>query len=357
LPDAGVDAGPAFGLLARPRNDTCKAPATTAAIATTLTATGCMDPADPRKPAPGLIPYTVASPLWSDGSDKERFFALPEGAKIKVKDCQTTPALCDLSADGGTPEDDGDLDFPVGTVLVKSFGFAGKVHETRLLIRFRADLWKGYSYRWRADQKEADLLPDDVGGLRADVQNAAGATQSWHYPDRAQCMQCHTDASGVILGPELRQLNTDYRYPSGVTSNQLQTLEHIGVFESALRKPLPVPLPLPTANAGTVADRARSYLHANCAICHRPRGNFEQLDLRYGVPLAQMKICNANPEKGDLGVAGAKRLVPGEPAKSVLTLRMHKLDMTRMPQIGTNVIDEGGVAAVEAWIRGLTTCN
>ena len=34
-----------------------------------LSATGCVDPDDPTRPAAGLIPYSVNSPLWSDGAD------------------------------------------------------------------------------------------------------------------------------------------------------------------------------------------------------------------------------------------------------------------------------------------------
>ena len=61
-------------------------------MAERLSQTGCVDPRDPREPAAGLIPYDVASPLWSDGAVKERFLALPDGTQIQVKDCAREPA-------------------------------------------------------------------------------------------------------------------------------------------------------------------------------------------------------------------------------------------------------------------------
>ena len=55
---------------------------------------------------PGVIPYSVNSPLWSDGAYKERYFAIPESAPADFK--------VDLSKRTG-------WDFPDETVLVKSF--------------------------------------------------------------------------------------------------------------------------------------------------------------------------------------------------------------------------------------------
>jgi hypothetical protein len=61
-----VGAGP-FGIPARPERQTCRPPARESQPADRLTATGCVDSGDPRRPAGSLIPYDVISPLWSDG--------------------------------------------------------------------------------------------------------------------------------------------------------------------------------------------------------------------------------------------------------------------------------------------------
>jgi hypothetical protein len=186
---------------------------------------------------------------------------------------------------------------------------------------------------------------------------ASGAgTQVWHFPSRAQCLQCHTIAAGISLGPTTAQMNRDFTYPSGVTSNQVATWEHIGLFEQPPSKPYLPALPTPTAAEPDLLPRVRSYLHANCANCHRPEGSFEGIDLRYDIPFAQTGLCNVAPEKGTLGVEGASRLVPGRPEKSLMSLRMHTTLDGRMPQIGTSVVDIAGTALVDEWIRTVQDC-
>lgn len=335
LPDAGAaDAavGPRRGLERRPANTTCLAPPAGSAPAARLSQTGCADARDPRQPAPGLIPYDVASPLWSDGADKRRFLALPEGTRI-----------------GAAMPDHWDL--PVGTVLVKTFLLGGRHIETRLLVRQNAFTWKGYSYEWNEAQTEATLLDDVVGGLKKPVPSGNGGTQPWHFPSRAQCLQCHTIAAGVSLGPSATQLDGDFTYPTGITSNQVDTLAHIGLFDGV---PARAPALAAPHGAAAVAERARSYLHVNCAICHRPEGSFDGIDLRRDTPLAQTGLCNQPPTKGDLGVPGALRVVAGDPGRSLMSLRMKTLQDGRMPQIGTSVVDGAAVALIDQWIQALT---
>ncbi len=328
-----------FGLAARPINASCVAPANSSLIAERLSMTGCFEPNNPSKPGPGLIPYDVASPLWSDGARKERFFALPQGKQLKLNE-----------------RDPNHVEVPVGAILVKTFGFAGRLHETRLLVKFKADLWKGYSYKWRDDQSDADLLADNVEGETSGVSDEMGKEIDWHYPSRAECLQCHNDAALVSLGLELRQLNRDFEYPSGIKSNQLATFAHIGLFEQPLPQPLPAAYVDPYGASGSVEDKARSYLQVNCALCHRPLSNFDEFDLRYDTQVAASSTCNVPPSKGDLNIAGAMRIVPGLPGKSVMTLRMKTTDETRMPQIGSNVVDVVGVELLEAWISSLQAC-
>jgi uncharacterized repeat protein (TIGR03806 family) len=329
-PDAAPPA-PRFGISQRPANTTCVAPAPGSTPARLLSETGCADPKDPKRPAPGLIPYDVASPLWSDGAEKQRFIALPDGARIRATDAEH-------------------WELPSGAVLVKSFLIGGRFVETRLLARVNEFTWKGYSYEWNAAQTDAVLLEDAEGGHKKEVPSGAG-TQLWHFPSRAQCLQCHTMAAGVSLGPSATQLDFDHRYPSGITSNQVSTLEHIGLFEAPPARAGALPAP---AGGGPLDERVRSYLHVNCANCHRPGGSFEGIDLRYTTPFERTGLCNQPPEKGDLGVPGALRLVPGDPGRSLLALRMKTLQEGRMPQIGTSVVDAAGVALVEQWIRSVT---
>ncbi|HEY0189974.1 MAG TPA: PQQ-dependent sugar dehydrogenase, partial [Kofleriaceae bacterium] len=243
---------------------------------TKLSQTGCVDPTDATKPAAGLIPYTVASPLWADGADKGRWLGLPDGKTITITA-------------------DNDFDLPIGSVAVKEFAVGGVPIETRLFMRHADGGWAGYTYEWDADGKDATLLT----GAKT-KQIAAGRT--WSYPSRSQCLQCHSQAAGGTIGLEVAQLNSDEVYTStNRQSNQLATLDHIGVFTTPLAAdPSTLPkLVKPTGADGSVEDRSRSYLHANCAHCHRPGGGGQgTMDLRYANALANTKTCNAPVTQG-----------------------------------------------------------
>jgi uncharacterized repeat protein (TIGR03806 family) len=318
-----------------------------------LSATGCVDSRDPKKPAVSLIPYDVNSPLWSDGASKQRYMALPDGKKIHIRNCAAEPAACDV-LQGGISEN-GHLDFPVGTVLVKSFLIGDTPIETRLLIHVSQDFWKGFSYRWNDAATEALMLPD----LTMSTERMLPG-QTWQFPSRAQCLQCHTEPAGRSLGPTVAQLNRDFDYPSG-TANQLATLEKMGLLDAPLAMP-PAMLPAYPSPASTSAmpeQRTRSYLHANCAICHRPGGTFAGMDMRFEAAFKDQELCNVAPMRGNLGVPGSVRLAPGDPAKSIVSLRMHTLTqagMVRMPQIGSVVVDPMGTMLVDDWIRSIKTC-
>ncbi len=302
-----------------------------------LSETGCFDPVDPKQPAAGLIPYDLNTPLWSDGAIKERWMALPNGTTV------------DRDADG-------DFLFPIGTVLIKNFSIGDTLAETRLFIRHDDGGWAGYSYEWNAAQTDATLL--------ADSKIAVVNGQSWFYPSGAQCVQCHTDVSNRALGPEIAQLNKDFTYPStGLTGNQLETLEHIGVFTVPLGD-IPANLPALAAVddfAYSAEDRARAYLHANCAFCHRPDGPGQgPEDFRYWIASTQIGAINVPPTQSDLGIPDALLIYPGNPGKSILSLRMHALDGSRMPPLATSVVDPDGTGAVDEWIRSIdqtATCG
>jgi uncharacterized repeat protein (TIGR03806 family) len=296
-----------------------------------LSATGCVDPTNPRQVAPGVIPFTVNAPLWSDGADKERFLAVPDGKAIAVGP-------------------DGDFDLPEGSVLMKTFLLGGRRVETRLLMRHPGGSWAGYTYEWDDAQTDATLLPASktklVGG------------QPWYFPGRTECLQCHTAAAGFALGPEVGQLNGELAYPGGRTANQLATLAHVGLFSAPLPGAPSTLARYPTAEGPEPLEaRAKAYLHANCSGCHRPGGPGRgSMDLRYATPLAQMGVCDAAPEQGNLGFPDARLLKPGHPELSILSLRLHALDADRMPPLGTGVVDPGGVSLVDDWITKLGGC-
>ncbi len=299
-------------------------------MAQRLSATGCVDAANPSLPSTAMIPYNVESQLWSDSATKERYLALPDNTKI------------DLASDG-------DFLFPVGSVLLKHFKLGDKYIETRLFARGQLG-WQGFSYEWRDDQTDATLL--------ADGKEKTIDTILWQYPSPAQCLVCHTQAANFSLGLETLQLNASMSY-SGISANQLDTLAHIQLFSSVMTTTQKAqklfPLDHPSA---TLAQRARSYLHSNCSGCHRPAGvSSVNLDLRFSTTLTAMNACDARPMVEDLGIVNARLIAPGEPARSVLLARMKVRDGNQMPTLGTHLVDEAAVQVVSDWISGLTGCE
>lgn len=323
----------------------CIVPATADAEPMLLSQTGCVDPSDPTRADPSLIPYEVNSPLWSDAATKERYIFLPPGAKIHVNDC-SEPDACPPPGLGGTGEDDGHWDMPVGAVLMKVFLLDGKRVETRLLMHRTEATWQGYSFEWNDDETEATLLPDEKDKPIGD--------QVWHYPSRSQCLECHTKAAGRSLGPTTAQLNRDHDYPDG-TMNQVDKFAALGLFDSDPRR---IPgYPDPQSTTADLETRARSYLHANCAVCHRPGGPVSDVDLRFTTSFADTLLCNGQVIKGTGDpMVPQIRLVPGHPEESALSYRMHATDSYRMPKIGSSVVDPAGTQLIDDWITSITDC-
>ncbi len=291
-----------------------------------------------------LVPYAPNSPFWSDGALKERWMALPTGAKI-----------------GFSPTSE--WKFPAGTVFVKNFELPvddtnPKVLrrlETRLLVCDTNGGVYGASYKWRADNSDADIVT--AGFTEPITINTANGTrtQNWFYPGRQDCLTCHTPASGGVLGAKTRQLNGNYTYPNGVTDNQLRTWNHLGFFDRKLtdaaiyRFPRLVNI---TNNVAPLQLRVRSYLDANCAQCHRPGGAGAFFDARFETPLSKQNLING-PVANQMGIVGAKVIVPGDTNKSILYRRDTIVGRGQMPPLGKNVVDTDAATVIGKWISSL----
>ncbi len=301
-----------------------------------LSDTGCFTDVAKMTPAPGLIGYTVNASLWHDGARSERYVVLPDGGKM-------------------TPTDSGAWSFPEGTRFIKTFIYdqAGGVPlrtETRFIIREGARV-KGYTYKWNAEQTDAELL----SSAAEETYEINGTPLTWHFPSRSQCLKCHNEAAGETLGLQTGQLNRSFDY-GGVTANQLYAYERMGVLSSVPANPVAFPDPADTS--APLEKRARAALHVNCGNCHLPDGPITTpLDLRYETALSAMNACEVAPEKGDLGVTGAKIIAAGKPESSVAWLRMKALNDDRMPSIGSFVVDTPTVKLINEWITGLSGCE
>lgn len=298
-------------------------------------------------PAPGLIPYDVNTPLWSDGARKRRWLGLPPGDAI-------------------TFAPTGEWAFPPGTVAVKHFDLplddtdpsVTRRLETRLLVVDETGNGYGVTYRWRPDGSDADLLADACTEAFT-IKTAAGTrTQTWSYPGRADCLACHTPAARFVLGVKTRQLNRPSTYPeTGTTDNQLRTWNYLGMFDAPLdegriatyARLVPV-----TDSRAPLAQRVRSYLDANCAHCHRPGHPVQAtFDARFDTPLADQGLLDAPTVSDSLGMRGPQLVTPHDPARSMLWHRLSRADNFRMPPLARNVPDRDALRVFEEWIRQL----
>ncbi len=296
-------------------------------------------------PAAGLMEYDLNQPFWSDGADKRRWIGVPDGQRI-----------------GFTAT--GPWQFPVGAVIVKHFELAlvegepssRRRLETRVLVNTPSDGWRGFSYRWNREETEAELLTGGASELITVETPSGPREQRYDYPSQTDCLQCHTEAAGFVLGVKTRQLNRS-RFFAGtnVTDNQLRAWNHIGLFDrnigdtDAYGRFAAV-----DDGAETITVRARSYLDVNCAQCHRPGGPTpSDLDLRFDTANDLMNAIDTPPQQGDLGVAGASLIAPGNRSRSILWLRMQRVDGTRMPPLSSHLVDEAGAALISDWIDAL----
>ncbi len=232
-----------------------------------LSGTGCAQ-------TEGLFPYDVIVPQWLDGKTAERFLSIPE----------------DVHA---TLSDDGRLVLPPGSIAMRTIMAGGRKVETQLLL-VRPDGEKdAYAYTWSDDQKDATLDPQ------------AGAT----------CTTCHEDARGrFTIGLETAQLDRDFAFPGGRTGNVLLTLGRTGVLVPEVAPSAVTELAALDSQA-TVAQRAESYLHANCSYCHA----------------APLDACAS-------------------------VARMKATDGSRMPPLGSTTPHAAAITVVEAWARSTRTC-
>ncbi|QDU93087.1 PQQ-dependent sugar dehydrogenase [Lignipirellula cremea] len=334
-----------------------------AAFPQTLADTGLFASVADHQLVKGIIPYDVNVPFWSDNARKERFIALPSKASVQFSR-------------------EGEWEFPVGTVLIKTFllpidqSAPGKPKdfrrlETRLFVHGRAG-WAGYTYIWNKAQDSARLL-EGRATQEFTIKTPQGEKQqTWPYPSRADCMACHSKAEKFVLGWNTLQLNRPVAEALGAKQNQIAFFAEQGFFsqdtapsETALSESeLPAYPALRTAEEEAAAamdamhvDRyARAWLEVNCAMCHQPDGiagkvGSETVDLRYATPLQEMGIFRRPPGQGQLSPQGSAVLAPGDPAHSELLHRLGSRGPRQMPPLATNLPDDTATRILEQWIR------
>ena len=324
----------------------------------------------------GVVRYSLNSALFSDHAHKLRTVWLPDGAD---------PAAYDPDAV---------FEFPVGTVITKTFYYpvdpaeppdgmrvlraepdpvalaepldltSVRLIETRVLVH-RDDGWHALPYVWNDEMTDATL--QRIGDLVPLTLVDQGDETSFVYvvPDANQCANCHATnhTTGAIepIGPAARHLNRDVDLGDGLTA-QLASWQALGLIDD-----LPATGDIPRAavwddDAASLEDRARAYLDINCAHCHNSEGPADtsglllEADTEVGTALG---VCKS-PIAAGSGTGG--RLVgiaPGEPDESIFVYRMQSTDPGEMmPELGRSLAHADGVALISEWIESLTgTCG
>ncbi|MEM6633810.1 MAG: PQQ-dependent sugar dehydrogenase, partial [Bacteroidota bacterium] len=316
-----------------------------------LSETGAFSSLLTLTPTPGIIPYSVNSPLWSDGASKKRWIALPNDG------------IHDSPAEQIEFDPENPWKFPEGTVLIKHFelpvdernpSIVRKL-ETRFTIFGPNDSFYGVTYKWNEAQTDAVLL---VGGESESIpvtqSNGSIRAQNWDFPSRTECLSCHTQVSGRALGVNTHQLNGDFTYPgSGITANQLETWNHLNMFTGSLADPSRYLSSVAiNDDRATSSHKILSYLDANCGHCHRPGGVEGAFDGRIAIPFGSHNLVNM-PVDGPNSVPGGVVVKPGSLEESELYIRDNKLGTNAMPPLAKNLIDQPYIEELGGWILDL----
>lgn len=309
-----------------------------------LSGTGAFQDLTTMAPHPGIIPYEINTPFWSDAATKFRWFSIPK-----------------LDSQFGF-EPLGNWKTPSGTVWIKQFEIeripgvpdSKRRLETRFLVRNAGGIY-GVTYRWNDEQTDAVLVPEM--GLDEVIERQVGGSavqQVWRYPSRAECRACHNPTAGFALGFNTAQLHREFQFPSG-SNNYIEALALAGYFSNRVDslRVLPRSAGLGETNA-SVAWRARSWLSVNCSPCHQPGGlGSGQFDTRLSTPTSSAGLI-LGPLQSPSGDIADRVVVPGDLVHSKLFTRINTRGLQQMPPLATSIVDEEGVEVIRQWIQLLS---
>ena len=346
-----------------------------------LSETGIFESVADNRAAPGVVQYLINAHQWADGALAQYWVGVPGTGTVHLYDSAKTIAGSMFGRK---------IEFPQDSVVVKTLSVASDLGdppsrrrvETQVL-HFDGRDWRGYTYEWNDEQTDAVLVEAEgkTRYLSIPDKTAPGepATegrrqQAWRFPSRIECLRCHNPWSDTTLGFNIAQLNGRGGF-GDVLDNQIRTFRHIGLIADGSPPAAPDSPKAPVASPAAappkspeqlprfvnpfdpraaLSERARTYLHVNCAHCHRNGGGGSAyVHLLYDLPLAETRALGTRPSQGTFGIHDARIIAPGDPFGSVLYFRMAKLGPGHMPYIGSSVVDQNGLELVHDWIRQL----
>lgn len=315
-----------------------------------LSETGLFASLNPTRPAPGVEAYRIVAAKWDDYAKAEHWLALPGSDAIR-----TEGGVGNIT--GGT------WFFPSNTVLARTLTLemtSGRQESARRietqLLHWDGQAWNPYTYRWRTNQMDADLVgfegtnvtlavidPIAPGGIRETL---------WRFSSRAECLRCHNAWAGETLTLNWLQLGT-----TNVADNPPSEFARLvaggWIKSSRTTEKSPALVDLYDTWASLEA-RARTWLHVNCSTCHRfGAGGAVAIHLNYDKPPREWRAIDERPLRGSFGLDDARIIARGEPYRSALFYRVFTEGAGHMPQIGSRLVDNYGVRLVQEWITSL----
>lgn len=296
---------------------------------------------------PGLIPYDVNSPLWSDGAKKRRWVAVPNDGQYDTSEEQ-------ISFDANNP-----WSFPEGTVFVKHFelpittdseGPTAKI-ETRFFVITEDGRHYGVTYRWNDAGTDAELLTiSDTRDIDITDNGQYSHTLTWEYPSRTQCITCHNPNAEYVLGVNTKQLNKTYTF-DGNNANQIDYFNQLGIFSNDVANPGTYQkLVKVESDQASLENRIRSYLDSNCSSCHREGGvSSVYLDFRYERTKNIQSMFDLQSQS-HASTSNSVVIKPGDHQASELWVRDASIEDNKMPPIGRSTIDQIYVDSLAKWI-------
>ncbi len=297
-----------------------------------------------QEPVYGVIPYKPISTLFTDYAKKKRFVWMPSDVQAQYI------------------ADDLHIDFPVGTILIKTFYYDNvqpdnqtRIIETRLMLK-KEDDWYFADYIWNDDQSEATFSLEGSFTNVDFLENGVAKSTEYRVPSEVECATCHKNQNkSVPIGVKPQNLNGSFEYEDG-TQNQLQKLIDQGYLENDL--PATINTVVNWKDESQPIDiRVRSYIDVNCAHCHTEFAYCDYRPVRFGYgetdDETNLGVC-VDP---DTQLPGLTKIVaPSLKERSVMYFRINTAaEELRMPLLGRNIIHEEAVELIGEWIDGLTT--
>jgi putative heme-binding domain-containing protein len=317
-----------------------------------LSETGLFSHIDPLTPAPGTTSYEPIAPMWNDHAKAQWLLGVPGDESMAQRG-----GVGDITG--------GNWFYPTNTVLARTLTLqmdtSNPKSERRIetqMLHWDGQEWNPYTYQWNDEQTDAKLVPMNGASAQFKVTDpkAPGGFREipWRFHSRSECLRCHNVWSGIPLTLNPLQLGSG-------EGSEMERLTKLGLMASnnrgrnrGRRRNDNTPLVNPHDENQPTNTRARSWLHVNCGSCHiYGAGGGIPSQFNIDKRLSEARAVDVEPTRGNFGITAAKILAAGDPYRSVAAYRMSTESAGHMPQIGSRLVDEKGVAMVMDWLMSM----